>query len=148
MKLVREYIDFERGTEPKKAMNVGRMSTSPTILSGDYYKAGNKLPLIWREVREIFKDPTKSEHLEADYGFHVLFPGEKEARYFFLEDLISNGGTFIFGDELYDFSNLVKENLEFERGKNPKETLGIGLPAETIITDPSLDLTGIATFFS
>ena len=131
---VYENINFERGVDPKKSMEIGAASL-PRIIGQDHYNEGRKTQLTNPELHKVFSDPTNPKHLESGYGFYISFSGEEGTKYYWLEELINLGGPFLFDEKIYDFSGMttkIQENINFERGQDPKTALGIGLSYDNL----------------
>lgn len=128
-------INFERGQDPKRAMNVGLYS---------------QLQTEFQNAAELFKYLIK--YLDVIVGFHVKFPIKRSDMGKFtpniqgpLEEYLSevvvedddysaSGQVYPYGviDDLMDYylsMDMIKESLDFERGHDPKQSIGIGKEA-------------------
>ena len=138
-----EALDFERGQEPKKAMRIG-VSTWENLKPGDILQATKQI-----ETTSYGKIISKwSQSGEVIWNTYYIQIEEIEQRgneliiYYYLSDSIEKlfskqyvnyGLHTIIGTirQLKNNFNLIqpkdlKESLDFERGKNPIKTMGIG----------------------
>ncbi len=131
---LRESLDFERGLKPLKALKIGREAQAESFKNfiEDY--------LRWNGARVVIND-------DGTFSY-FCFPGQSVRKYI-LEaiheygdggkykvnaiDLTSRGDPD--GGEEHEYlispkkSQTLKEDINFERGLEPKKAMGIGLTA-------------------
>lgn len=133
---ISESLDFERGKDPKEAIGVGIVAK---IMNG--IKELKKLG--YGPFSTFYDDEgAKDLNLEIHFGSISGGPSEKEmrktvesyfpdmleyemARVWKLFFRIKRKYAFYFEEALYNLE-VLKESLEFERGQDPKSSLGIG----------------------
>lgn len=145
MKLVREYIDFERGREPKRAIGIG---LSQKIARG--LESFAKDPLI-RRVLHIYsissQDRGRYSTFPDETNFYMEIPAQDIPTKELMEEILDKHiGLEYFSDiwedhqmwhvwrpmikAEYDDNFLeavrlrVNETMDFERGKDPRSVLG------------------------
>ena len=153
MKLVREYIDFERGKDIKKTLDIGLFS-NPKRLEGRVFRSK-----VWSGVNSWGKITNSSTYDYIGEGDYIYIESVKGP----VQDNLHWFYCLKFKDfeklKNYDFKNLdpfidtiqncdyeyyymtlgtlkkrfeyvpeeLYESLEFERGRDPKTSMGIGL---------------------
>jgi len=132
MKLVKENIEFERGLEPKDAMNIG----NPAV------RLASELGLDMPELRSLW------DNLEADYDSFEDFKKDNEDLYKYPSNwnIDKNSNYYEITiwayhnpEDAFRISQLKKndvyeifENIEFERGLEPRNAMDIGRMKEII----------------
>jgi len=145
-KSVNEDLNFERGQDPKDALKIGG-NIILELPSGLYYvgprrnlrKAQELLIDLPREVANIRRgadhdDPTSDDTVLDDIS---------EAIEEYEDGLRELGFEFVYDDDLPEGLDVIEieemdpmdlppldENLNFERGQEPKEAMGIGMSKE------------------
>ena len=138
MKIVRESVNFERGIDPKRAMGIGEEGLKNKwgdLKKGDILRikkqfgvnARNRIASDERPIKMY--DPSESLRIHTPANVHddgcISFTAYKVAH-----NYTSHDDYFIWGSP-WDFEELfqkeIKESINFQRGKDPKETIGIGL---------------------
>jgi hypothetical protein len=137
MKLVREYIDFERGQDPKKSMGLGLMEKWKDLMKNRSLFRINKTFSTTHEnqIKEGAKYNTfkEGDYLEINSPASSYEDGAIGFTAHVINDRVrSIDDFFIWGfpiqfEEHFQKVNKVGESLEFERGKNPKTSMEIGL---------------------
>jgi hypothetical protein len=143
MNIVREHIEFERGMDPKRAMGIG-ISTWENVKPGDVLQAKNEvkiessgrlnnaatydiIPYSWYILVEHIKKHPDGKAIAIDYYWSKDLP------------VIPSGmltrriwGTYRQFKNRFDIVQPkdLREGLDFERGMDPKEAMGIGLKEE------------------
>ena len=122
-----ESVDFERGKDPVKAMEVGMYDKLPRIVAGDYFWEGDNRSMGTDEVRKVLNNAFDPAEWDRDIGFSVKWPDGKED-YMFLQDIVNNPDIdYIAHDgEIFDVAMKVYESQDFERGLDAKDALRIG----------------------
>lgn len=122
-----ESVSFERGKDPKRAMEVGMYGTLPKIIGGDYFKEGIRFNMTNDDIDRILNNAFDPSEWEMDYGFHIEWP-DGSSDYQFLDQLVSNPHLdyIIANDEIYDVAMKVYEGISFKRGQDPKSAMGLG----------------------
>lgn len=139
-KFVNEDIRFERGADPKKLLDIGR---NRKIRKGDRFEVtynGEKYTVT------ALDDEQEEKHRVCVRSGQDFFGGrepEYETRTTKTVNFIDDEGGICYaearqwwdnqGNEVWDFEvpgyenpKLVKENVNFERGRDPKEAINIG----------------------
>lgn len=145
MKIVREYIEFERGKDPKETMAIGHIDW-PNLQAGDIIQATTLVGISgngsivssanWDRIStgEYILITHIKRHPD---GKALSIDGEKSM------DLESFQRGY-YNEEVYFWGtirrlktrfrilqrNEINEALEFERGKSPKSSIGIGLKSQ------------------
>ena len=138
---LREGMEFERGQDPKKAMNVGVRTFEIDGLGMQQDKEGT-FPFTEADTHEILASP----HLWIQDPFDVLlatkmlstkeYPDAHKS--YSLKYLAEGPGEYdyvLYHGDYYPIpnkKNRITENLEFERGKDPKASMGVGSKAKAI----------------
>jgi len=137
-KLVRESLDFERGLDPKDSMGLGREALKLSKyeklnadferdFNGFYYRETPDIVRYWgKEVKTVDYVKVKWSSPETKKKIKEWF--KKYHPDFRVLSLKKNWSPM--GSEYYlNFEwipNSIKESLDFERGKDPKKSMGIG----------------------
>ena len=157
-KLVRENINFERGRDPKAALGVGMINRIPHLLLKADLESGygfNGKPGAIRNIEIVgpvriqinFHYRVQIKNLETD----KIISGEKYAKllaeqagvwdlfgnfynvhhssYEFYYTLLPEYANILQKGAVYDYSD-INESLNFERGQDPKKSMGIGHQAQ------------------
>lgn len=153
MKFVREYIEFERGINPKTALGIGQVANIPKILLQQDLKSGygiDGLPGSIRDIKttkdrvhirfwydhkirnletgKLISKEKYAKKLAEDSGIWNLFKNFYHAHgisYEFYYTLKDEYKGMLPQNQEYDYDNM-NETLDFERGKDPKSALDIG----------------------
>jgi len=119
MKIVKEHIEFERGIEPAKAMNIGILDIIKKKFRKDWIHSTFNLDnaLEWaaqngnityvKYLLDAGADPNRNDEWALTWAKNY---GHKD-----IANLIK--------------SYIVKESIDFERGAEPKDAMGIGIRA-------------------
>lgn len=133
MKLVKEYINFERGKDPKDAMDIGlwnsiipeQMVSAQVIQSCNINMEG--LPTNEREP--FFR-------IERGEIYIILLLNDEDFKYKIQSkrtDKMNGDDKAIYLSEFFDIQKyfrilkLIKEYINFERGIKPKKAMDIGI---------------------
>ena len=148
-KKVYENIDFERGKDPKASMGVGRVRklkkidnwVNPpdrrayytTIEDGNY---GGFIVVIYKSIDA---DPTHYAAVKMSPSGRIGEGNYKESSELAWEEAKKeiDHEKFLRDTGYYEAGG-IHENIEFERGKNPKQALGIGM--EEVVVKGLFDL--------
>jgi hypothetical protein len=168
-RLVSEAIDFQRGIDPKDKMGIGKVAKINQILENpdevedliitidqalfsamEIYLPEDKkreIARMWLEDVEgindwSFKSITQGEEDEEVYGENDdWIPIEEE-----VDSLVRRGWKLLHLEDNFDLKEAilykeenVNESVSFERGENPKKSMGLGKYAPEIITVPDWD---------
>lgn len=152
---VNESLDFERGMNPKQSMGVGVLGRKGLSISNGYVSKGSKIAASIGDIvyeltnyykkkgsdRAIFRFPANTEPPEflvtARPGEEMDWP-EQGYRKISYEEIVTelillaqNDPEFIrwFKSSDYKWDNWqpLLEEVNFERGKDPREVLGLGI---------------------
>lgn len=122
-----EAVNFERGKDPKEAMGIGNTRKVKALLRFSKTKAGR---YIDKEVKEkLAHDLLTRPTLRRTTTTTVLFDDNTVER---LDDVMRSGKNLIFNGKIWEPNRYgytpheLKESVRFERGKDPKEVMGIG----------------------
>jgi len=135
MGIVKENIDFQRGIEPKQAMDLGLMGKWMSIKKDD----------LLRIKRNFATD--SENHLDDNARYHQFKEGDLLdvnispnkysdgcigfTAYIEDENTRSNDDFFMWGtplefDQRLEILTGLKESINFERGQDPKDSMKIG----------------------
>lgn len=127
MKLVREFIDFKRGQDPRQAMGIGKYTVGELLdvpvavfdTRKPYYilVSGEIIDKEKNRIYIKFQNPEESVPSVRDTTIERY---EKELEY--VLSLPSPKKSFI--KKYYD--KLFKESIDFKRGQDPASAMGIG----------------------
>lgn len=120
--IVREYIEFERGKDPKSAMKIGMLRSLDEMT--DLFDDIQELVCTssYLHFQKEFRDDVMSlipDDMQGNHGWGNIHLSFKQ----------------LPRDILYDFNRLIEkysqlmglnESLEFERGKDPKDAMKVG----------------------
>ena len=129
--IVRESINFERGLEPKVSMDVGKSHLDRKILEETDWAIDIEQHAFLYEIVELIRDykgypililknrqqeswPYRAISVRGAFGDYQSSP-EKALKQ--IKDIIDG------------MLNPMKESINFERGMEPKKSMGIGLTA-------------------
>ena len=130
---VKESLDFERGQDPKTSMGIGIMANIEEdiekydrIQDGVQYAKNIEYQFpLGKEIKNLIP-----ERLFGSVGwgnFHLSFHQLTPEEYLPVKKLIDKYYNLLFG---------TNESLDFERGIDPKKTLGIGLFSKRVFDSP------------
>jgi hypothetical protein len=125
-KKVYEALEFERGKDPKKTMRIGK---SNLLRPGAILKVIHKLPVISLPVGAfmLIEDTFQPDERGIEISWRRL---NKKLDYWEGPGIFT-GLVYITYTDFYDNLDFVKFNIDesvnFERGKDPKESLNLGL---------------------
>nr|HPI82948.1 hypothetical protein [Candidatus Paceibacterota bacterium] len=136
---VDESVSFERGEDPKTALNIGR---NRKVKAGDqievYYRGKKHVVTAVTDEVEIkgkvcVRSGGMGGYREPEYESRIIksvFIKDKEGNHFQADATESwdNEGNTIFPWKIEEYHELVLEAIDFERGKDPKDALEIGSP--------------------
>ncbi|HPI81922.1 MAG TPA: ankyrin repeat domain-containing protein [Candidatus Paceibacterota bacterium] len=119
---LKESADFERGKTPQEVLEIG-LRYKKDLKKGDIFLVWNKNIKGWERM-EALKNAT--EEFYTTYETPDLFVNAKKEKGSWLLE-----ASCIWNPEKsrWEFLNQlkIKESLDFERGKDPKEILGLGI---------------------
>ncbi|MCK9544391.1 MAG: hypothetical protein M0R03_20420 [Novosphingobium sp.] len=126
-KKVFENIDFERGQDPKSSMKIGiesiNLERAQDSITGSYFWK-TKLGKFWFSVnknsKNIFRKKGDLSIKFKDQSYFI--PAKKLKNNIYLEE----AERFI-KELIIKFEDKVYESLDFERGKDPKHSMNIGV---------------------
>ena len=125
-----ESVHFERGKDPKKALEAGMYDKLPRIVDGDYFWEGDNMRMSKEEIRRVLKNAFDPKLWDMDYGFSVRFPDDTQ-KYMFLQDIAKDDMDYIaFDGDIFDVAMKTYESVNFERGKTVKQSLELGRKEE------------------
>lgn len=131
MKIVKENINFERGIDPKYSMNIGFNNFFNNLKPGDVLEIQKDLPKIGRYKGEILELTKVLDTIDNKKRVRYnLFVDKKN---YFLDKFKCTSTIWQFGFDFFkeNFKVIKKdgillESMNFERGLDPKESMGIG----------------------
>jgi hypothetical protein len=139
MGIVRENIDFQRGLDPKQSMDLGLMNKWMSLKNGDLMRIRRD----FTTDAENHLDDTKSYHYfkEGDLLDLNLGPNKYSdgcigfSAYVENEKVRSGSDFFMWGtplefDQRLEILTGLRENIHFERGIDPKDSMKIGRVGE------------------
>jgi len=141
-KKVNESLEFERGKNPKKSMQLGEEALKKKWLSlekGDILRI-KKPFFVDRENQLVFDGYSLLRYYETsmilkiERDAHEYDDGMVSFTAFHIENNYTSHNDYWIWGSVWDFEevfelNKVNESLHFERGKDPKESMKIGKAA-------------------
>lgn len=144
---VNESVNFERGKDPKEAMGIGAIANTPVIKDMDIEMSDRGIVQSYDDYIAVqentwgegVNDPDlitnvlenwEEESIYA-YSFWVDDPTEPDEDWEYLHAPEMEGESFVWQGRLYHIPKTGKfkdmnESVRFERGQDPKDSLGIG----------------------
>jgi len=138
-KKIYESIDFERGIDPKQSMGLGEEGLRhkwSSLQKGDIIRIKKPFGVdnenrISRKER-VMREYTPSESLKVETAPQIHDDGcISFTAYKVAYNYTSHNDYFIWGtpwdfEEFFEKRTKIKESIDFERGKDPKDALRIG----------------------
>jgi hypothetical protein len=127
---INESVSFERGKDPKDSLKIGLKSRAfpiESVYSGAQWVKGEELKLFLESVLNSnmggFPEYAQSVRFKKDPNLKTLI-----SEIWHIYELINMGFSGILWNDIFVpfYKPDLKENLEFERGQDPKKAMGIG----------------------
>jgi hypothetical protein len=131
MKIIRESLKFERGLEPKKAINVGKAKLDRDIIENTDWSIDLDKHGFLYEIIDLIKDYRGYPILILKNKQHDSWPYRGISRrgvfgeYQPTPEAALKDAKRVVNDDI----TLMRESINFERGLEPKQAMGIGLTA-------------------
>lgn len=132
-KPIDESLEFERGKDPKSSMDIGveNQILDVEVIRRQSHSTMAEMELSEKATIDLLKDPIKYAFRNKRFSYVIITPDNKGHFLRRLIDSFMSDGYryFRYKGQIYPIKFLqdVKESLEFERGNDPKETLGVGM---------------------
>jgi len=117
-KFIYENLDFERGKDPYDTLDIGRDKDKRKLISAAKQYADENIPIPYYPKESYFEEFADTTLSRIGPEFRLEWV---------LEDI---GGWWEEWEE--DKGLRVDEAQNFERGKDPKKAIGLGIPPEKI----------------